>query len=159
MTQSMENELTVRIEAPAETIMVTPLDLFVRDLIQQFPAFSKSEGLVDMLELAFHEAFTNIGNHAYRSELKCRVTVQIWVGLQQLEFRFEDNGESFDPDKVPTPNFEGPCEEGLGIWLIRQIMDKYLYHSEKGSKNVLRLIKNIPGSIPDGMLSRDHGTK
>ena len=52
MTQSMENELTVRIEAPAEIIMVTPLDLFVRDLIQQFPAFSKSEGLVDMLELA-----------------------------------------------------------------------------------------------------------
>ena len=148
----MENELTVRIETPAAIVMLTPLDLFVRNMIQQFPSFSEAEGLVDMLELAFHEAFSNIACHAYRSAVEGRITIQIIVGVHELEFRFEDNGESFDPEKVPTPNFEGPCEEGLGIWLIRQIMDKYLYHSEKGSKNVLRLIKDIPGSIPNGKI-------
>jgi anti-sigma regulatory factor (Ser/Thr protein kinase) len=146
----MENELTVRIETPAAIVMLTPLDLFVRNMIQQFPSFSEAEGLVDMLELAFHEAFSNIACHAYRSAVEGRITIQIIVGVHELEFRFEDNGESFDPDDVPTPNLtDGPCEEGLGIWLIRQIMDDYIYSCDKGCKNVLRLIKQIPGPTPD----------
>ncbi|MEI8181355.1 MAG: ATP-binding protein [Desulfomonile sp.] len=139
----MENELTVRIEVPAEMIMIRPLDVFVRNLIQQLPAFCGTEGLVDNLELAFSEAFTNICRHAYKSERKGPVTIVIRVGSNQLEFRFEDNGESFDPDKVRSPNLDKPCEGGLGIWLMRQVMDEYLYHSEKNGKNVLRLIKHI----------------
>jgi serine/threonine-protein kinase RsbW len=139
----MENEFIVRIQAPAQIIMLRPLDVFVRHLIQQLPAFEGSQEIVDNLELAFSEAFTNICRHAYRSQDKGPVSIEIKVDSDQLEFRFEDNGETFDPDKVKCPNLDVPGEGGLGIWLIRQVMDEYIYFCENGEKNVLRLIKRF----------------
>lgn len=146
----MDNNLTIRIETPAKMMMIRPLDVFVRYLILQLPAFCKFDGLVDNLELAFSEAFTNICRHAYRSSDNGFVTIEIVANSKQLEFRFEDSGESFDPDKVGSPDLDMPCEGGLGIWLMKQVMDEYLYHSTADGKNVLRLIKVIPESTTDG---------
>lgn len=141
----MENDLIVKIEIPALEEFLTPVDLMVRNILQEYPALTESEGLLDMLELAFHEAFSNICCHAYRRESNGQATIQIRVGSDQLEFLFEDTGECFAPELVPIPNLDhGPCERGLGIWLIRQIMDQYLYSSKSGCGNILRLIKHIP---------------
>lgn len=142
----MTNDLTIRIETPAKMIMIRPLDVFVRYLIEQLPALSSTEGLVDNLELAFSEAFTNICRHAYESKENGFVSIHITLDSKQLEFRFEDHGKSFDPDAVRVPDLDIPSEGGLGIWLIKQVMDEYLYHSKSDGTNILRLIKVLPNS-------------
>jgi serine/threonine-protein kinase RsbW len=142
----MSDEISVRIEVPAEMILLRPLDHFVRLLLGQLPAFSGRDELINNLELVFDEAFTNIQRHAYRSEEKGQVSIEIKVGSGSLEFRFEDHGQSFDPSSVRTPDLDKPAEGGLGIWLIRQVMDEFLYHSEADGRNVLRLIKRFPQS-------------
>lgn len=140
----MSGEIFVRIDVTAEMVFLRPLDHFVRLLLGQLPAFSGRGQLINDLELAFDEAFTNIHRHAYKSVEKGPVSIEIKVGNGMLEFRFEDHGVGFDPSTVRTPDLDKPSEGGLGIWLIRQVMDEFLYHSEADGRNVLRLIKRFP---------------
>jgi len=140
----MAKETKIRIEADVELVLLRPLDVFVKSLIEQIPALSGSRELVDKIELAFSEAFTNIYKHAYPTEEKGPMCVEIRVGPDSLEFRFEDHGKTFDPDLTPTPDPDHPRESGLGIWLMRNVMDELHYQSEDGGKNVLRLVKYFP---------------
>ncbi len=140
----MENELYINIETSAEIILLRPLDLFVRNLVQQLPGFSNAEDVVDNVELAFNEAFTNVSRHAYKSNKKGPVRIEIFIRHNHLEIRLEDYGESFNPDTIAEPDFQNLGEGGLGIWFMRHFMDEWIYKSETGGKNILRLIKKIP---------------
>lgn len=140
----MYEDLKVKIEAPAKLVMLKPLDLFVRGLAEQLPALAGDEGSIDALELAFNEAFTNIYRHAYRGGSTGAVSIEIIAGSDRMEIRFEDDGESFDPDGVRLPDLDNPGEGGLGVWLIRKFMDEFIYYSDARGRNVLRLIKRFP---------------
>lgn len=124
--------------------LLRPLDRFVRDLLDQVPDFNGNEALIDDLALVFDEAYTNVNKHAYPRARKGPVWIRIVIGPDHIEFRFEDLGESFDPLAVGDPDFNNPDEGGYGVWLIRQIMDEFIYFSEPPEgKNVLRLIKHF----------------
>jgi len=55
-----------------------------------------------------------------------------------------DEAVPFDPSSLPEPELEGDLEErrigGLGVFLIRQVMDEVSYRHEDG-KNILSSIK------------------
>ena len=140
----MDDELAVKIEVPVELKLLRPLNLFVRRLMEHAPALAASEKLLDDMELVFNEAFMNVHDHAYRSGAKGRLSVEIILGSDRLEFRFEDEGESFDPDLISAPDADDPGERGRGVWLMRQCMDEFIYRSDTDGRNLLRLIKNIP---------------
>lgn len=140
---SMEQDITVTIEAPADISLLRPLDILVRNLVEQLLRTGEDK-VLDELELAFNEAYTNIFRHAYPSGEKGRFSLLIRIGANELEFRFEDDGRGFDPEKVALPDFENPGEGGLGLWIIRQVMDDYDYFRDEKGRNVLRLIKRFP---------------
>lgn len=139
----MKNEMSVKIEVPADLVLLRPLDVFVRHLIQALHHEAVSEELSADLELVFNEAFMNIHDHAYRSRPMGPVSVEICVSPQRVEFRFEDEGMGFNPDEVPPPDPDDPSERGRGIWLMRHYMDEFLYEVNRDGKNVLRLIKHV----------------
>jgi len=145
----MESELRVKVEVPAKIFMLRPLGMFVRSIIQQLPvnAGEPSE-LTDRVELAFSEAFTNICRHAYGVHRQGPALIEIIVTPEKLEFIFVDYGKGFDPDKIQCPNLDEPREGGLGVWLMRQVMDEYQYQSEEGNRNILRLTKRLTSSEP-----------
>jgi serine/threonine-protein kinase RsbW len=104
-------------------------------------AFNQEE-ILDT-QLAVEEAITNIIMHGYKGRtgtilISCRAT----HGL--VEVQIEDNGVPFDPLSVPEPDLTGNVEDrhigGLGIFLIRQVMDEIVYRFENG-KNILTLVK------------------
>jgi serine/threonine-protein kinase RsbW len=140
----MESEFRVKVEVPAKILMLRPLGVFVRSLIQQLPVnIGESSELTDRVELAFSEAFTNICRHAYGADRQGPALIEIILTSDKLEFVFVDYGQGFDPDKIQCPNLDEPREGGLGLWLMKQVMDEYHYHSEEGVRNVLRLIKRL----------------
>jgi serine/threonine-protein kinase RsbW len=50
-----------------------------------------------------------------------------------------DDGEHADLSSVPSPNLDGMPEGGLGIFMIRALVDEVVYSS--GTPNVLSLTK------------------
>ena len=95
------------------------------------------------VQLAVDEACTNIIHHAYSSE---RGTITISCELQDndLVITIRDSGSPFDPSVVLPPDLRTNLEErrvgGLGIHLMRNIMDEvsYNFDSEKGNTLIMR---------------------
>ena len=58
---------------------------------------------------------------------------------------FEDRGREFNPLEIEEPDLDTPIENrqlgGLGIHLVRQMMDEAKYRRE-GDKNILMLRKS-----------------
>lgn len=108
-----------------------------------------SEAQVYAVQLAVDEAATNIIEHAYHGcttddfEITCEVVPE---GLQVV---LRDKGQSFDPANVPQPLLNVPLEElrsrGLGIFLMRKMMDVVEFQSVPQEGNVLRMVKKRSG--------------
>jgi serine/threonine-protein kinase RsbW len=57
-----------------------------------------------------------------------------------ISIEFRDWGDSFDPDAVPLPDLENLPESGLGIFIIKTLMD---ISYAPGKPNVLTLSKSL----------------
>ncbi len=116
------------------------------------------------LELCCDEASTNIIEHAYGSEDLGPITVQYEATTEAFNVTFLDHGHPFSPQDVPEP---GPFNDdkktqpdlsefldslkigGLGIHLMRRLMDDVQYSFDEEEGNRLTLVKNIDeGSEP-----------
>ena len=98
------------------------------------------------LNLALEEAVTNVILYAYPDGTDGLVDIEATVRDDSLEFVISDSGKPFDPTAAPeadvTLGFEEREIGGLGIHLVRQIMDEVIYERVE-DKNVLTLIKHI----------------
>ncbi len=98
------------------------------------------------VNLALEEAFTNIVNYAFENNDPQEIVVDIKKQDGKLIFVIKDEGRPYDPTKAPEPDTSLPAEDrpigGLGIFLIRKIMDDVKYQRIE-AQNQLTLIKNI----------------
>ena len=95
------------------------------------------------VQLAVDEACTNIIHHAYSGE-RGTITISCEIQDNDLVITIKDSGSPFDPSAVPPPDLRTNLEErrvgGLGIHLMRNIMDEvsYDFDSEKGNTLIMR---------------------
>ena len=94
-------------------------------------------------QLSVEEAITNTIVHGYHgSPGEIAVTCTASHGI--VEVRIEDSAPPFDPLSLPDPDISANLDDrmigGLGIHLIRRLMDDILYRYEDG-KNILVLVK------------------
>lgn len=108
-----------------------------------------AEGIPDelafKLTLALEEAATNILEHAFNGlPPPHRLTVRLDITERLVAAEIADNGVPFDPTEAPAPDLSLPIEErdigGLGIHLMRSLMDRVHYRRSNGA-NILRLEK------------------
>ena len=96
------------------------------------------------MTLALEEVVTNIISYGYPDGREHRIRVRLERKDNAIVITTEDDGVAFDPLAVPSPDLDAPlCERkigGLGIHLVRQLMDTLVYHREHG-KNVLVMTK------------------
>jgi anti-sigma regulatory factor (Ser/Thr protein kinase) len=97
------------------------------------------------LALAVEEAAVNAINYAFiDSPPPHRLAVVLTIDADRVAAEIIDNGKAFDPTSAPEPNFALPIASrapgGLGIHLIRKVMDRVDYRRIDG-KNHLRLEK------------------
>ena len=103
------------------------------------------------IELAVEEVLANIINHAY-PEAPGDVVLRCLAGPDRLVLEVADRGIPFDALAVPDPRLSADITEreigGLGIYLVKQVMDQVEYRREEDS-NVLRLVvMRSPSSSP-----------
>ena len=96
------------------------------------------------LNLAIEEAVVNVMNYAYPQDTVGDISIEAHVGKHQLQFVISDSGSPFDPTAQQEADTSLSVEErpigGLGIHLVRQIMDAVSYERIDG-KNILTLKK------------------
>ena len=123
--------------------------LIMRNDIQQIPTLAEWVETLPVpaelnmpINLALEEAVTNVMLYAY-PDGPGRVLVEF---TPPMTFTITDSGIPFDPTKKEDADISLSAEErpigGLGIFLVRQIMDEVTYE-RKDNKNILTLVKNL----------------
>jgi serine/threonine-protein kinase RsbW len=95
---------------------------------------------------AFGEAFNNIAIHGYLDE-PGEVEVEIELEADGIRLRITDRGRSFDPLEVPDPELDDLPERGMGLFIIRNFVDRMVY--TPGDPNVLELEKRCTAADQD----------
>jgi len=94
------------------------------------------------LELAVEEAVVNICLYAYEVP-PGELLVLVESAEGQFVVELIDEGVPFDPLGVEEPDLRAPASDrqvgGLGIFLVRRVMDEVAYNRD-GGRNVLRLV-------------------
>ncbi|MBN2385005.1 ATP-binding protein [bacterium] len=105
---------------------------------------------VEDIGLAVDEACTNIINHSYGEEQEGMIDVTIDLAIDKLIITIIDTGERgqyFDPSKLEPFEKQRYLEQlergGLGLYIIKTIMDEVEYNIQPGAYNRLKMIKYI----------------
>ena len=97
------------------------------------------------VQLAVEEACANIVEYAYGGEGRGDIECTCIVNNHGLTVILRDYGRPFDPTSVPEPDLCASLEDrkvgGLGLYCIRQLMDKVRFEFTPDSGNVLTMVK------------------
>jgi sigma-B regulation protein RsbU (phosphoserine phosphatase) len=98
------------------------------------------------MNLAIEEAVVNVMNYAYPEGTTGSVNIEVQANDARLKFVISDSGKHFDPTSVAEADTSLSAEDrsigGLGIYLVRQLMDSVNYE-RIGGFNVLTLRKKL----------------
>jgi sigma-B regulation protein RsbU (phosphoserine phosphatase) len=101
------------------------------------------------MNLAIEEAVVNVMNYAYPPDTQGEVRITAVANDERLKFVISDDGIPFDPTAKEEADITLSAEErkigGLGIHLVRQIMDSINYE-RVGNQNVFTLRKKLQQS-------------
>ncbi len=130
-------------------------DLVQIDRVNQaFNAFSEenhiSTSVRRKLNLVFDELLNNIISYAYDDDKEHHIGVEIELTHKKLIVSITDDGLPFNPFAGKTPDITIGLEDrkigGLGIHLVRSLMDKARYQ-RRVDKNIVILIKYFHNEI------------
>jgi serine/threonine-protein kinase RsbW len=97
------------------------------------------------VEMAVDEACTNIIEHAYDGEGRGDIECVCQINSTGLIVTLRDYGSPFDPSSVPEPDIHASLEErtegGLGLFLMRKLMDEVRFEFTCDSGNILTMVK------------------
>jgi len=100
---------------------------------------------LSQIELGVDEACANVVNHAYEGMERGDMEVSCGIDGQDFVVFVRDWGRGFDPSNVDVPDIAAPLEErtlgGLGLFLIKQVMDQVQYRSDPLEGNELIMVK------------------
>ena len=137
-----ESSFTLRVQSSTENL----------SLIREFVAkVGLQAGMSDIdiskIELAVDEACANVIEHAYGNDKSQEVLVRANVDEEKITFHIIDTGIGFDPTQVKQEELEQLIEKrrsgGLGMRLIKTLMDEIHYEIIPGQKNELRMVKRL----------------
>ena len=101
----------------------------------------------EQIALAVDEACTNVIKHAYKFNARRLIDIAIQIDRQKIKITITDRGRGFDYSKLKDPDLKTYIKEsrhgGLGIYLIKTLMDDVRYEFNPGIKNQVQLTKYL----------------
>ena len=139
---AIEKKFTLHVPSSTENLAL------IREFVSSIGTQSGLDSSeVAQLELAVDEACANVIEHAYGHDMTKEVIVRATFDDETLRIDVEDTGRGFDPASVQPEELERLIHErksgGLGMRLMKTIMDEVHYDIEPGKKNELHMLKRI----------------
>ena len=118
-------------------------------LNMEFNAFAQRMGIDNPLRrrvnLVFDELINNIVSYGYPDQGEHTIHISVEIVDSRLKITIEDDGIAFNPFEAPEPEISQELEArqigGLGIYLIRHLMDEIHYAREQGNNIVAVFLK------------------
>ena len=103
------------------------------------------------IKLAIDEACSNIIRHAYKDKEGGKITLEMGISFTDLKIKIVDYGTPFDFRSVKDPDLNHYVDigkkGGLGIWLIKKVMNKVKYKAFP-DRNELTLYRRLSKAPP-----------
>ena len=139
-TKLKQKELLVK----SRTENLTTVRDFISSVVEEVNA---PKDIAGNIVLAVDEACTNIIKHAYKFFPDGDITIKLKYSEKKITVEITDHGSPFCRDTVPTPDLKKYFEEkrvgGLGMYLMKSLMDDVHYKSVSGKYNQVVLTKKL----------------
>jgi len=100
------------------------------------------------LETAVDEASTNVLKYAYGGQCGF-FQISCELQGQEIVVTIRDRGTQFDPNSIPLPDIDADLENrkigGLGIYMMKKMMDRVRYDFDLEEGNRLEMRKTTAG--------------
>jgi len=135
----------ILLKIPGETCYLDEVRNFITGIAAD-AGFNEED--LHRIEAAVDEACANVMEHAYdQSEAIKPVTISLELTPSRLVISVIDYGKGFNPDILQSPDISKYISEkknsGLGLFMIKALMDEIDYKSNPGKYNELVMIKYI----------------
>lgn len=138
-----KNEIEVDIKVPNQTRYLSLIGRIGEDIAKELDRFDGDrETLAYHINLVLTEAMVNAIKHANAGDPDKMVHVYINISEQDLLIRVYDDGQGFDINGIPPPDFDSLEDRGRGVYIIKALMDSVKYTKINGG-NVLEMTKNL----------------
>lgn len=132
----------LRIEAKKEN-----LNMMIDFIVDKYSEKVTDKKAIPKMRLVSEEALINVIDYAYPDKNgELEICYEYDESGNFIEIRIIDEGKPFNPLEHDKPDLDTAVEDreigGLGIFMIKQIMDKVIYE-RKDQQNILTLIKHI----------------
>ncbi|MCK4901338.1 MAG: ATP-binding protein, partial [Anaerolineales bacterium] len=135
------NKLDLSIKNKIEELGLVEDEFFEFASQHQIPAADRQK-----VSIVLDELLNNVVNYAYQDDDEHEIEVEIELSGKRLVIIIADDGMPFNPFGREIPDMSADIDEreigGLGIHLVRSVMDEYDYQRHI-DKNVVRLVKLI----------------
>ncbi|MHC4842137.1 MAG: ATP-binding protein [Planctomycetota bacterium] len=146
-----DSSLSDRLEVQAHTQNLAVVREFLHSCIERS---SLPQADANKVVLAVDEAVANTIQHGYEGRDDGTVEVLIEADAGQFSVKIRDTGLSYDAATGSTDkenldlnaHIQGGNKRGLGLFIMRRVMDEVRYTSREGDVNELTLVKYITAS-------------
>ena len=138
MTTLARSRVELRIPGRAEFVAVARLTAAAIASRMEF-----SYEAIDDIKLAVGEACANAIEHACPEGEGGEIRLSFSLEREGVVIEIRDAGPGFDPSALEAEWGEGPPERGLGLLLIRSVMDKVEVVSQPNSETRVTMTKYL----------------
>jgi anti-sigma regulatory factor (Ser/Thr protein kinase) len=130
----------IRLSFQSHTRFLAP----VRTVVQEATALvGLSEEEAAEVVLAVQEGCTNVIRHCYKDCPDERIDMVLTFTEDTLEIRIDDYGEFVDPTEIQSRQLDDVRPGGLGVHLMKKVMDSVEYAANAWGGTSLTLVKRL----------------
>jgi len=143
LTKSVRN-IKKRLSVKSTTNNLAKIRNFIK---KQSADVGFDEETSNKIVLATDEACTNIIKHAYKYSKSGKINVNVSFNNKKLRISITDVGTHFNSKSIQEPDLKIYYEEkrvgGLGMFLMKKLMDEVIYSQPNSKRNKVTLIKYL----------------
>ncbi|MBL8761417.1 MAG: ATP-binding protein [Phycisphaerae bacterium] len=107
-----------------------------------------TEMCTSQIALAVDEALCNVMRHGYDKQTDRPIWVSLWpdthAGKPEITIVIEDEARHVDPCQIKGRDLDDVKPGGLGVHIIREVMDRAEYEKRPGRGMKLTMVKKQP---------------